>query len=468
MNFAKLVLMLKRSGRLAGLLAVFALAALVPVLPAAEEAPAAKPEAAPAKRLGLRTPENIWRGFVDHLEEKGHTALLEKARPEEPEGSEGSRREIDLKGKDPILPFVLEIAPELAALEPLADGDSSGDAGDARAAKLDALAGKLAEHPDPYVRDYARFFKARFLAAGGKPRQAIDILDALLKSHHFLGDREAHRALAKAYRALGDDTLALLELRLFQLQLGEEDLVDRDWVDEQLAAIREHHKGPLKDSANEAKDASVLIAAGSTGTTTQEEQKRVEEILERTLKLLGGSSPSTGDCCENAKAGKPCDSSCEQGGAGSGSSAKSGSGGGSSTAKGGRGRTGRGAVDEQRRVEAILDGAIKVIEASGRGGRGQGQGQGRRRNGEGDPREPRPGDQAAEETKFPAGKPEEPTARDPGQKSEEFWGRINDREVARSLRELWHKIPPAYRDVVARYYLDISDLAPEDKKPEKK
>ena len=36
------------------------------------------------------------------------------------------------------------------------------------------------------------------------------------------------------------------------------------------------------------------------------------------------------------------------------------------------------------------------------------------------------------------------------------WGRINDREVARSLRELWDKIPPSYRLSVTRYFADVS------------
>jgi hypothetical protein len=36
------------------------------------------------------------------------------------------------------------------------------------------------------------------------------------------------------------------------------------------------------------------------------------------------------------------------------------------------------------------------------------------------------------------------------------WGKINDREVARSLRELWDKIPLAYRAMVTQYFADIT------------
>ena len=41
------------------------------------------------------------------------------------------------------------------------------------------------------------------------------------------------------------------------------------------------------------------------------------------------------------------------------------------------------------------------------------------------------------------------------------WGRINDREVAKALREGWARIPPSYRRIVARYFRDITELDPE-------
>ena len=40
------------------------------------------------------------------------------------------------------------------------------------------------------------------------------------------------------------------------------------------------------------------------------------------------------------------------------------------------------------------------------------------------------------------------------------WGKINDREVARSLRELWDKIPLAYRAMVSQYFADITEGEP--------
>ena len=41
----------------------------------------------------------------------------------------------------------------------------------------------------------------------------------------------------------------------------------------------------------------------------------------------------------------------------------------------------------------------------------------------------------------------------------------NDRDVARSLRELWDKIPGSYRMTVIQYFKDISD--PESPKEDK-
>jgi len=48
------------------------------------------------------------------------------------------------------------------------------------------------------------------------------------------------------------------------------------------------------------------------------------------------------------------------------------------------------------------------------------------------------------------------------------WGKINDREVARSLRELWDKIPLAYRAMVTQYFADITEgeSAEGEEKPE--
>jgi len=41
------------------------------------------------------------------------------------------------------------------------------------------------------------------------------------------------------------------------------------------------------------------------------------------------------------------------------------------------------------------------------------------------------------------------------------WGSINDRDVAKALQDLWGKIPPGYRRIVAQYFKDISGLEAE-------
>jgi hypothetical protein len=46
-----------------------------------------------------------------------------------------------------------------------------------------------------------------------------------------------------------------------------------------------------------------------------------------------------------------------------------------------------------------------------------------------------------------------------------MWGKINDREVRRSLQEVWGRMPTRYRKLVSQYYKDINDLSPPSKKP---
>ena len=46
-----------------------------------------------------------------------------------------------------------------------------------------------------------------------------------------------------------------------------------------------------------------------------------------------------------------------------------------------------------------------------------------------------------------------------------MWGRINDREVRKSLQEVWGRMPTRYRKLVSQYYKDINDLSSPSKKP---
>ncbi len=456
--------------------------------------PADAPVTAP-KKADL-SPESIWKDFVIHVVEKGRADLLavdhagheapgEKTEETGADEEHAAESEEDHDhalehGKDPIFPIVLRMSRELAVLrslfpdaDPLSIETADPAKDEERDRRVTGLLERLSADEDPYVRAYAELFRARQALESGRPREAVSILDELGKSRHFLGRKEAHRTAARAYREIGDDALAVLELRLFLINTAEEDFVDHRWASAQLKEIRESGKeGPLKESAEQAKSASILISARSAGAQTQDEQKRIEAILERAIKLLGEPS-AKGDCCESASAGKACDSSCQE-------------------------RQGQVALGEQKRVEKILDGVIKILEGSCSAcngaattqcsscgkpgactkcgscascGAGSGEGEGlargsqRRdgRNGNGDPRGDR-ANEPAQDTKLRKGEQDRPDLRDPNYDSDELWGKINDREVARSLREVWGKIPVSYRRIVAQYYLDITELTPEDAK----
>jgi hypothetical protein len=67
---------------------------------------------------------------------------------------------------------------------------------------------------------------------------------------------------------------------------------------------------------------------------------------------------------------------------------------------------------------------------------------------------------AAERSKLEEGEAAEAHLRDLSPEEKDAWGRINDRKVARSLREIWDKVPPSYRLMVTQYFREITE--PED------
>ena len=100
-------------------------------------------------------------------------------------------------------------------------------------------------------------------------------------------------------------------------------------------------------------------------------------------------------------------------------------------------------------------------------GRGQGTGSGvaQRMKGkkpgqkgdEGDPNSNEAGGKGAKKTKLDQTEAADLNLRDATPEEREAWGRINDRDVARSLRELWDKIPQSYRLMVTQYFRELSD-----------
>ena len=101
----------------------------------------------------------------------------------------------------------------------------------------------------------------------------------------------------------------------------------------------------------------------------------------------------------------------------------------------------------------------------GRGSQSGKMAQRQKRGGkEGDPEGNKPDDSAAKDSKLPGGETAKEHLRDATAAERDAWGRINDRNVARSLRELWDKIPASYRLMVTQYFRDITEPAENEKK----
>lgn len=109
-------------------------------------------------------------------------------------------------------------------------------------------------------------------------------------------------------------------------------------------------------------------------------------------------------------------------------------------------------------------------EGEGSGsGRGQGGGRGQKaasakaaggkKGAGGDPKDAGSAG-AARRSQVSKGKPRSGELRDAA-KDTDAWGSVNDREVAKSLLDLWGKVPPSYRKTVIQYFKDISGLEPE-------
>ena len=113
------------------------------------------------------------------------------------------------------------------------------------------------------------------------------MLDPLARSPYFLPRWQARRSLAEAYVGLGDDTLAILELQFFLLDLLPEADGDRHWAQYQLKKIRaREHPGPLHHSEESMQSISRSLSGLEVGSETQAKEQRVEEILIKVAKLL--------------------------------------------------------------------------------------------------------------------------------------------------------------------------------------
>jgi hypothetical protein len=268
---------------------------------------------------------------------------------------------------------------------------------------------------DPYLSDYATLLSARADLLEKKYPEAARGYETVLASSRNLATPAARRGLAESYRGMDETTLEILELRFLIGSLPPDRSADRDWAESRLAEIRRDHSGPLEDSAKRMQHLSTRLASagGKEGDAPQSpvtgEQKKVEDILLKVAKLLDDEAQRCKLCTSTAC--KPC-KKC-----------------GACTATG------------------MCPGGQHpgVARNAGHGQNGPPGG-----NRQGGP---------ADRSKVAKGDPGEKKLRESAAKDRDAWGSINEREVAKSLQDLWGKIPPSYRQVVSQYFKDISGLA---------
>ena len=243
------------------------------------------------------TPESVWHGFLEHLVDAGRSDLappgelekLEASKPEEPK--ERSKDEpvpkVDLQATDPIRGVLFRMSKDFVNLDALVTESQGKPLEGADREKAAGLVEKLRGSDDPYLKAYGELHGARLDLEAGKAEESAKALEKLVESHHFLPKREARRLLARAHRARGDETLAILELQFFLDDLPPGNETDRAWARDELRRIREtKHEGPLHDSGKSMKSISGLIEGLEVGDGTQAKERRVEDILLKVAKLL--------------------------------------------------------------------------------------------------------------------------------------------------------------------------------------
>jgi hypothetical protein len=325
-----------------------------------------------------------------------------------------AKQNVDLQATDPIRGVLFRMSNDLVNLDAIFQEAQGKPLDEATREKAQKLAARIRSSEDPFLKAYGDFHAARLDLEEGKHSEAAKALDGLVKSCYFLPKREARRHLAGAYRGTGDDTLAILEIQFFLNDLPPENEVDRAWAREELRRIREkNHEGPLHDSETSMRSVSTLVSGLDVGEGTQGKARRVEDVIDKVAKLLDlmAGNCKCGGACQSCAAGM-----CSGSGQGQGQGA------GQASGKQGQGK-------------------------EGKDGKGAGQ--------HGSPENSDQLAKAAGQTAL----------RDATASEKDAWGRINDRDVARSLRELWDKIPGSYRMTVIQYFKDISD--PESPKEDK-
>ena len=359
-----------------------------------------------AERCAGCSAEAVWIGFLDHLRDLHREDLIpENLLPRESKEERGDLQ-LDLLRSDPILGLLFRMSPELIQLDATFQEAHGEPLGPERLEAARGRAAKLLQSSDKYLSAYGAFYGARLDIEAKECAAGVKALEGLVKSCYFLPRREARRYLAQAYACQGDDTLALLELQYFLIDLAPEQEADSIWAKDELKKIRDRkHPGPLHHSEEGMRSISELLAGHEVGDPTQSKERRVEDVIEKVTDLL---QRKAGMCASGA--------ACP------------------------------------RVVTVLVPGQGEQVAS------GEGKKKGRKnRNGEQQPEE---GDKAASKTRLNQEDSGEDKLRDASPDEAEVWGRINDREVARSLRELWDKIPRSYRLMVSQYFKDLSDPEP--------
>ena len=357
----------------------------------------------------------IWKGFVRYLYASEDQDLLpEPLRNRDGSVAEGDEILLDFDVSDPIKGVLFRASGSLIDLDAkfaVARGKplSEEDYPVAR-----RLAGELDESENRYLQPYGVYYGALLDLQAEEYDAAMDRLRLLEASPYFLPRESVRRLVVECYVGKGQTTLAILDLQVYLSVLAPERESERAWGLQKLKELRADHPGPLLESGKTMRSISDLLAAQQLGEETRGKQEHVELVLEKIVDIL--ESPRCGSCgklrcadcgrktCPCGGIGKPC-KGCQPGpGSGAGGSGGSGKGG-SALAKGNT-----------------------------------------------------PGDGPAEDTVLKGGTAAEADLRDASTAEREAWGRINDRQVARSLRELWDKIPRSYRLMVTQYYRDLSEI----------
>ena len=402
--------------------------------------------------------EAIWSRFVQHLEASGHEDLIPAsafAEEEDSESHEGhdhfaegahaghDHGEVvlpDLQKGDPVRGILFKLSKDLVVLDAwFEDAELAAKKGERRDRKIAEMIARLEATGDPWLASYGRSYAARQALEQKDVAKARELLESLVESKHFLDRANARRVLATAYREVGEETRAILELQFLLAEASPDATSDRVWAEGQLAEIRENHDGPLHDCADRARSIGSLISVRRVDGETQGQQEDVEDILTKIADLLEDQANRCPSCQQpvSQKTGQ-CKSSCS---------------------KCGECKAGQ------------LAGAKPGQKPGSKPGQKPGQKPGSKPcpNGEcpgegelakkpGEPKGAKPSDSPAEDTKLADGKSKDPALRDRQLADQEAWGRINDRKVQASLREMWSKMPGHYRNLVSQYFSDLSDV----------